>query len=245
MRMTRLFQGLLCFGGLLALLGGAAIAGINLFAPQVEILSRLELGYRQLMIAFAFLALFSVAAALIGRLSRPSRPEESPAPAPIPIALPAIPATPPTPVVARPAASNLAALYHEMKTYVDLEMWELALGKANAIMKEHPGTREAELVERNLGELRWKAEPKFVAAQAPITADQEKQMREKGLAAMYQHVKTYMDLEMWELARQKALAIMKSFPEAPESAELMKVYETIEKKARESAASSLVAKRED
>ena len=49
---------------------------------------------------------------------------------------------------------------------------------------------------------------------------------------MYNHVKTYMDLEMWELARQKAVAIMKSFPESAEAGELMKIYETIEKKAK-------------
>jgi hypothetical protein len=45
-------------------------------------------------------------------------------------------------------------------------------------------------------------------------------------------VKTYMDLDMWELARQKAVAIMKSFPDSPEANELMKIYDTIEKKAK-------------
>ena len=49
---------------------------------------------------------------------------------------------------------------------------------------------------------------------------------------MYNHVKTYMDLDMWELARQKAVSIMKSFPDSPEAIELMKIYETIEKKAK-------------
>ena len=83
-----------------------------------------------------------------------------------------------------------------------------------------------------MNELRWKAEPKFVSAHAPISADEEKHLREKGLAAMYNHVKTYMDLDMWELARQKAVAIMKSFPDSPEAIELMKIYETIEKKAK-------------
>jgi beta-galactosidase GanA len=131
-----------------------------------------------------------------------------------------------------------------MKTYIDLEMWELALEKATSIVEQFPGTKEAELVSRNLNELRWKAEPKFVAPHAPITADQEKQLREKGLAAMYNHVKTYMDLEMWELARQKAVAIMKSFPDSPEATELMKVYENIEKKARESVTATVGGKSE-
>jgi len=69
-----------------------------------------------------------------------------------------------------------------------------------------------------------------------LSADQEKQLRQKGLAQMYQHVKTYMDLEMWELARQKAVAMMKNFPESPEAIELMKIFDTIEKKARETVA---------
>ena len=60
---------------------------------------------------------------------------------------------------------------------------------------------------------------------------------------MYNHVKTYMDLEMWELARQKAVSIMKSFPESPESVELMKIYETIEKKARAAASTPAVAEK--
>jgi hypothetical protein len=121
-----------------------------------------------------------------------------------------------------------------MKTYVDLEMWELALEKANAVLKDFPGTREADLVGKNINEIRWKAEPKFLAQNQPLTGDQEKQLREKGLAQMYQHVKTYMELGMWELARQKAIAIMKNFPDSPESNELMKIFETIQKKAEES-----------
>jgi Ca2+-binding EF-hand superfamily protein len=59
---------------------------------------------------------------------------------------------------------------------------------------------------------------------------------------MYNHVKTYMDLEMWELARQKAVSIMKSFPDSPEAAELMKIFETIEKKARESVGTPVAEK---
>jgi hypothetical protein len=91
-------------------------------------------------------------------------------------------------------------------------------------------------VARNINEIRWKAEPKFVARTEPLSEDQQRELREKGLAQMYQHVRTYMDLEMWELARQKALAILKNFPDAPEALELMKVYDTLEKKAQEASA---------
>lgn len=229
MKIRTVFQAVLCVGALLAVVGGAAIGIGTIIDPSMEILPRLERGYRTIIFGFLFLTLFAVASSLLEALGRVGKPAPAPAPEPQPV--PAAPAA----VEAKPekpATSRLDGLYHEMKTYIDLEMWELALEKANAIVKDHAGTKEAELVSRNLAELRWKAEPKFVAPHEPITPVEEKQLREKGLAAMYNHVKTYMDLEMWELARQKALAIMKSFPDSPEAIELMKVYETIEKKAK-------------
>ena len=94
-------------------------------------------------------------------------------------------------------------------------------------------SREAEIVSKNINEIRWKAEPKFVTQVKPLSADDEKKLREKGLAQMYQHVKTYVDLEMWELARQKAITIMTNFPDSPEAAELTKLYPNIDKQARE------------
>jgi len=220
-------------------LPGASIGIVTMIDPQMEILHRLEAGYRQTVFGFLFLTLFAVASTLLDTLARMAKPAAVPEPAPLPV-----PPLEAEAKIEKPASSRLEGLYHEMKTYIDLEMWELALEKANLIVKDHAGTKEAELVSRNLNELRWKAEPKFVTPHAPITADQEKQLREKGLAAMYNHVKTYMDLEMWELARQKALSIMKSFPDSPEAAELMKVYEMIERKARESADAAVAEKAE-
>ena len=52
------------------------------------------------------------------------------------------------------------------------------------------------------------------------------------LGQVGQVVRPAVDLPLVELARQKAVAIMKSFPESPEATELMKIYETIEKKAK-------------
>jgi hypothetical protein len=234
MNLRVVFQAALCAGALLAIIGGGAIGICTFIDPSMEILRRLEPGYHHIVFGFAFLTLFAVASSVIDALSRVGRPAAprvpEPAPAPVPVAPPPAASVPPP--APKPDPTRLDGLYHEMKTYIDLEMWELAMEKANVIVEKYPGTKEADLVSRNLNELRWKAEPKFVASHAPITADQEKQMREKGLAAMYNHVKTYMDLDMWELARQKAVAIMKSFPDSPESMELMKVYETIEKKAK-------------
>lgn len=231
-----MFQAFLVAGALLAVVGGGAIGIVTMIDPQLEILARIELGFRHIVHGFLFLTVFAVASTLIETLARIGRSGAPPEPQPAPA-----PAVPADAAAAQPPTSRLESLYHEMKTYIDLEMWELALEKANLIVKDHPGSKEADLVSRNLNELRWKAEPKFVAPHAPITADQEKQLREKGLAAMYNHVKTYMDLEMWELARQKALAILKSFPDSAEAVELMKVFDTIEKKARESVGTEVKA----
>jgi hypothetical protein len=230
MKLHRVFQAILVVGALLAVVGGGAIGIVTIIDPQMEILPRLERGYREIIFGFLFLTLFAVASSLLDALARAPKP--APAPEPVPALPPAVVVE--TKVEKAVAPSRLEALYHEMKTYIDLEMWELALEKATAIVQHYAGTKEAELVSKNMNELRWKAEPKFVAAHAPISADEEKQLREKGLAAMYNHVKTYMDLDMWELARQKAVAIMKSFPDSPEAIELMKIYETIEKKAKAS-----------
>src|SRR5262245_31216508 len=229
MKLHRVFQAVLIVGALLAVVGGGAIGIVTIIDPQMEILPRLERGYREIVFGFLFLTLFAVASSLLEALARTAKPAPAiePEPAPAPVA-PVVA----EPKVEKPTSPRLESLYHEMKTYIDLEMWELALEKATAIVENHPGTKEAELVSKNMNELRWKAEPKFVSAHAPITADEEKQLREKGLAAMYNHVKTYMDLDMWELARQKAVAIMKSFPDSPEAIELMKIYETIEKRAK-------------
>ena len=41
-----------------------------------------------------------------------------------------------------------------------------------------------------------------------------------------------MDLEMWELARQKSLLVIKNFPDTPEAEELTRLFPTIEEKIR-------------
>lgn len=244
MSLRAVFQGVLAAGALFALVGGAAIGIVTMIEPQMELLPRLELGYRQILLGFGWAGLLAVGATLIDMMGRIGRPAPPPAAVPFTPAAPAGQASGDGPAAKPLETRRLEEVYHEMKTYIDLEMWELALEKANLIVQDHPASKEAELVSRNLNELRWKAEPKFVAAHAPITADQEKALREKGLAAMYNHVKTYMDLEMWELARQKSVAIMKSFPDSPEANELMKVYEMIEKKARATASSEVAEKAE-
>ncbi len=223
-----MFEAALAIGAVVAVVGGVAIGALCVIDADMPVLKRVETGYRHVLFGFLFLTLFAVGSTLIGALSESPKP--SPAPEPAPAA-----ETAPVPPAPEPLRSGLDARYHEMKTYIDLEMWELALEKANAILAGFPGTREAELVQKNLAELRWKAEPKYVSMKEPLTAVQEKELRNKGLAQMYQHVRTYMDLEMWELARQKAITILRNFPDSPEAVELTKVFETLEKKARETA----------
>jgi hypothetical protein len=232
MRLRVVFEGALCLGAVLAVVGGAAIGLLHVAAPDTSLLPQVERGYRAILFGFLFLTLFAVAAALLEALAAAPRPAEAPLPAPALPPASAVPGRPP------PSGSRLESLYHEMKVYIDLEMWELALEKANAIVAGFPGSREAELVSKNLNELRWKAEPKFVSLKEPLSEDQQVQLRQKGLAQMYQHVRTYMELEMWELARQKAVAILKNFPDSPEASELVKVFEMIERKAREAAPAS-------
>jgi hypothetical protein len=232
MRFRIAFQACLVLGAVFAVVGSGALAVCHLVDPEMAILPRVETAYRQGVFGFLFLSLFALTASLLDLFARLGRPPEAPLPEGAPVPAPAAEAPAAAPAPPRPA---LDALYHEMKTYIDLEMWELALEKANAVVKEHPGTPEAELVSRNLNEIRWKAEPKFVARQEPLSPDQEREFRERGLGAMLQHVKTYMDLGMWELARQKAVALMKGFPESPEAAELMRHFGTIQRKANETA----------
>lgn len=227
MRFKVIFQAALAMGASLSAVGGIAIAVLHVVDPQMEILQRLVGAYRHLIFGFGFLTLFALTSAAIDFLAQRRAPEPAPAPPP---PLPAA-----VPVPAAPKRSAVDALYHEMRTYVDLEMWELAVEKANAIVERFPGTREADLVSKNLAELRWKAEPKFVSMKEPLTADQQRELKEKGLAQMAHHVKTYMDLEMWELARQKAVTIMKNFPDSPEALELGRLFAEIDRKARETA----------
>src|ERR1043166_924922 len=182
MRARPLFQALLAVGAILALVGGASIGMLHLAAPELHLLPKIEVAYRHIVFGFLFMTLFVVAAALIDVLAGLRRPAPAaPEAAPPALPKPEEPAKPP---------SALEARYHEMKTYVALEMRELALEKANLILKEFPQTHEAELVAKNINEIRWKAEPKFVEKAQPISADQEKLLREKGLAQMFQHVKT-------------------------------------------------------
>jgi hypothetical protein len=118
-----------------------------------------------------------------------------------------------------------------MRTYIDLEMWELALDKAGYILGKFPGTNEAELVSKNLPEIKWKVETAAGAPAKALSTSEARQLQRQGLADMLRHVKTYCDLGMWELARQKAITIMKSFPDSAEADELAKLYPEIERKA--------------
>lgn len=212
---------ILAAGALMALAGALAIAIIRAVDRGMAALAALENTYIALMAGFILFAILACAYAAVERAGR-GAPEE-PAPPP--------PPEPEKKIEPALAPADLSTTFKQMKTFIDLEMWELALEKANDVRKRFPESRESQIVARHMNDLKWKAEPKFVAqGHGSMTADQERTLQSKGLAAMLQHVKTYMELEMWELAREKAVTIMKNFPDSKEANELVPLFPAIEKK---------------
>lgn len=195
--------------------GGVALAIVRAVDATSSVVTTLLPIYEQLLLTFLVTGALAIAWSLLDRPAPASEPRPEPAPAPAP------------PVA--PSKPDLAETFRQMKTYIGLEMWDLALEKANAILEHHPESREAQAVARTHNEIRWKAEPKFVTRSAPPPPPPAGDPA-KELAAMVKHVKTYMELEMWELAKQKAVAVMKHFPDTGEAAEVIGLYQQIEKK---------------
>ena len=84
MKLRGVFQGFLIAGALLAVVGGGAIGVVTMVDPQMELLPRIEQGYRHIVFGFAFLTLFAVASALIETLSRIGKPAQASEPLPLP-----------------------------------------------------------------------------------------------------------------------------------------------------------------
>lgn len=221
--MRRAFLAVLAASAFVALAGGIALAALRVAEPESPHLATLVPAYQTLVLAFLATAGLGVAFAVVHGSRR-----VEPAPAPTPA-----PAPPPPPPAAKPEP-DVASVFQQMRTYVDLEMWELALDKANFILQHHPQSREAQVVNKNLNELRWKAEPKFVSrAGSGVSEDEQRSLQEKGLAAMLKHVRTYIELEMWDLAKQKGLAILKHFPDSKEATEVGPLLRLVEQKSKE------------
>ena len=91
MRSRALFQALLLFGAIVAILGGASLGTLHLVAPELHLLPHLEVAYRHIIFGFLFMTLFAVAAALLEALAGTDRtgPEAEPPPPAVPTALPA------------------------------------------------------------------------------------------------------------------------------------------------------------
>ncbi len=215
----------------IAVLGGACNAVL------VEILAlEVTFGpwYERTLLGLGVFALLGIAYGTLDRKPEeptplPSKEEpekvEAPPPAPAPARAPA-----------RPPASELSDAYEQLRTYIDLEMWELALDRANHIRKIYPKSREAAAIERNINDLLWKAEPKFVEQKKESVSEIEaRTLQSEGLSRFVQHIRTYMELEMWELARQKASALLKNFPESAAASEVAKLWPEIEKQLKQPA----------
>lgn len=197
------------------LAGGLSLAVLRAVDPDSPELGRFTPLYQQLLLAFVGSAILVIAYALLQPKPKEEPRVEEAAPPP-------------------PSATDVETAFQQMRTFVDLEMWELAVDKANYILHQFPRSREAEAVQRTIHELQWKAEPKFLARSTTgVSEDEAKKLQEKGLATMLKHVQTYIELEMWELAKQKAIAILKHFPDSKESAEVLPLYQAIEKKLGE------------
>ncbi len=216
----RIWRALLYAFGVLGLAGGLGLSVLVVVWPGEHWVSLVALSYGASMSGFLLFGIFGlIASSLVPRLTPPL-----PRPAPVKRAKPG-------------RGSELPTLFQQVKTYIDLEMWELAHDKARDVIRRFPDSREATLLNRNLNELRWKAEPKFLSEeQTAISREEEKELIERGLNQLLETVKTYMELEMWDLARQKAVAIMKNYPETGPSTEVARLFATIDRKVRESGA---------
>jgi len=217
-------QGLCVLGGFLAALAGAALAALHAVRPEDHWLPSVTTAAAILFGGFLVLGLLGTLAAVMRSLN-PILLQSAPTPAAT-----AGPKTKTGRYSARDQA-GLATLYQQVKTYIDLEMWELACEKANEVIRRFPDSEEASVLAKNLNELRWKAEPKFLSGNGgPPDSEDESRKVERGLRQMVEQVRTYMELEMWELARQKALAIMKNFPDAPQSDEIARLFPEIDRR---------------
>ena len=228
---------LLC-GALLSVIGAGVIAVLLGFAMDPPWLSSLMEAWLAAMAGFFVLGLFGLFAAAIERLTlRPAAPDTSLPESPLPRQ-----ETEKQPKAAAEKAGEsklpLADLTRQVRTYIDLEMWELAHVTAREILSRFPSAPIAGTLSRNLNELRWKAEPKFVDQKSASGASPSASERNKvgeGLDQAVEQVKTYMELEMWELARQKTHSVMKHFPDTPQSDKLAKWYPEIDRGCREAA----------
>lgn len=208
------------FGGLAALAGGVTLGVLTLADPHAADLERFQRAWILLMLGFTFLAVCTRAVLWLTPASGPApRPNRTSAP--------------PTHIESQPPSKDPAVELQRMRTYVDLGAWDLALERANAIITLFPGSPEAETVLGQINEIRWKAEPKPAANDSSVIKVIRKQEPPKEeIRDQIRHIRTYMELEMWELAREKAQSIARRFPDSPEGGEARGLLEAIESQAR-------------
>jgi len=214
---------LFSLAGILAVAGGIALGILTLIDPDFKLLPHLERAWILMLAGFVFLSVFYVAARVGESAGAPvAAAQPAPEPGRAEPGKPA-PAAPPTAMKGPDAATLLS----QMRTYIGIEMWDLALDKANEIVAKFPQSAEADAVSRNINELRWKAEPKPPPASAPPPESRSKD----GARKMLQHVRTYMELEMWELARARAHEAARQEPESEEAAEAARLIVEIGRRA--------------
>lgn len=218
--------GVLILGAVLTFASGIGIGIVFAFAPETAWLPQAVRVFAAVAAAFFSFGLLSTLSLTV-RLLRSKTASPVPAPDPVRRDTRRVPAQ---------KGTELATLFQQVKTYIDLEMWELAYDKAQQILKLHPDSHEAAALQRNLNDLRWKAEPKYLPSpEEQMSREEEDRLLQRGLRQMVETVKTYVSLEMWDLARQKAVAVMQNFPDSPQADEITQLYPEIERRCRKSA----------
>lgn len=214
----------MAFGAALSLAVGVAFGTILIVDPHAPYAEDLALASASVIAGLAGAGLFLLMFQAFRRPEAPSTP-------PVAVAPPSAEVLAPAP--ARPGPDEE---FRQMKTFIELEAWDLAYDKALDLLKRYPGTAYAESIEKNIHELRWKAEPKFADPASGPAVSSAKPDREA--ARMLRHLHTYMELEMWDLAAEKAEALVRAYPDAPEAARAAPILVKI----RSQAAPSVPAK---
>lgn len=207
----------LWIGALLALGSGVGIACILLVDPLAPYLGRTIFASAAATAGFGLAGILLVLMRWSDTLTRRAPSYSPPAPAPEPEPAPA--ASLPEPTRPAPTAADLAT---QLQTFCNLEMWDLALAKAEQIQRDFSGSPEAAAVAGQIAELRWKAEPKPTPPREPSPAE-KRAIEEGDVASLLRHLRTYVDLEMWELAHEKGAALIRAFPDSREAAEAAEI----------------------
>lgn len=142
-----------------------------------------------------------------------------------------------------PAAGGdpLPSMLSAFQAYADLELWDLACERAREIVRYFPDRAEVGPVKRRMAEIQWKLETR------PASSGTARPGAQPGrpLPELFAAVKTYIDLEAWPLALDKAQEIIRHYPDSDEAQRLSRSIEVLKGKASGRRAAGAAATRAD